>query len=123
MNLFLAVNPGVIITLVVIAVLVLIVLFSGIVIVHQTEAYVVERIGKYRGTLDVGFHIILPFFDKVVKKVSLKEHVVDFKPQPVITKDNVTMQIDTVATRPSLTPVVKIKHLCFIGHSEFPCSC
>ena len=96
MNLFLAANPGVIIALVVIAVLVLIVLFSGIVIVHQTEAYVVERIGKYRGTLDVGFHIILPFFDKVVKKVSLKEHVVDFKPQPVITKDNVTMQIDTV---------------------------
>ena len=97
MNLLLAgSNIGLIITLVVIAVLVLIVLFSGIVIVHQTEAYVVERIGKYRGTLDVGFHIILPFFDKVVKKVSLKEHVVDFKPQPVITKDNVTMQIDTV---------------------------
>ena len=97
MNLLLAgSNIGLIITLVVVAVLVLIVLFSGIVIVHQTEAYVVERIGKYRGTLDVGFHIILPFFDKVVKKVSLKEHVVDFKPQPVITKDNVTMQIDTV---------------------------
>ena len=63
---------------------------------HQTEAYIVERIGKYNATLDVGFHLIIPFFDKVVKKVSLKEHGADFKPQPVITKDNVTIQIDTV---------------------------
>lgn len=76
--------------------LVLIALFSSIVIVHQTEAYIVERIGKYHATLDVGIHLIIPFFDKVVKKVSLKEHVADFKPQPVITKDNVTIQIDTV---------------------------
>ena len=97
MNLFLAgPNIGLIIALVVVAVLLLIALFSGIVIVHQTEAYIVERIGKFHGILDVGFHMIVPFFDKVVKKVSLKEHVVDFKPQPVITKDNVTMQIDTV---------------------------
>ena len=77
-------------------VLAVIALFNSIVIVHQTEAYIVERIGKFHGILDVGFHMIVPFFDKVVKKVSLKEHVVDFKPQPVITKDNVTMQIDTV---------------------------
>lgn len=76
--------------------LVLIALFSSIVIVHQTEAYIVERIGKYHATLDVGIHLIIPFFDKVIKKVSLKEHVADFKPQPVITKDNVTIQIDTV---------------------------
>ena len=76
--------------------LVLIALFSSIIIVHQTEAYIVERIGKYHATLDVGIHLIIPFFDKVVKKVSLKEHVADFKPQPVITKDNVTIQIDTV---------------------------
>ena len=70
--------------------------FKSIVIVHQTEAYVLERIGKYKATLDVGWHFIIPIFDKVIKKVSLKEHVVDFKPQPVITKDNVTIQIDTV---------------------------
>ena len=74
----------------------LIALFSGIVVVRQTEAYIVERIGKYHATLDVGLHLVITFFDKVVKKVSLKEHVADFKPQPVITKDNVTMQIDTV---------------------------
>ena len=77
-------------------VLILIALISSIVVVRQTEAFIVERIGKYRATLDVGFHLIAPFFDRVVKKVSLKEHVADFKPQPVITKDNVTMQIDTV---------------------------
>jgi regulator of protease activity HflC (stomatin/prohibitin superfamily) len=87
---------GIVIVLCIIAVLVLIALFSSVVIVHQTEAYIVERIGKYNATLDVGFHLIIPFFDKVVKKVSLKEHVADFKPQPVITKDNVTIQIDTV---------------------------
>ena len=87
---------GLIIVLAVVAILILIALFSSIVIVHQTEAYIVERIGKYRATLDVGFHVIFPFFDRVVKKVSLKEHVADFKPQPVITKDNVTIQIDTV---------------------------
>ena len=80
----------------IVLVLAVIALFNSIVIVHQTEAYIVERIGKFHGILDVGFHMIIPFFDKVVKKVSLKEHVVDFKPQPVITKDNVTMQIDTV---------------------------
>ena len=89
-------NVGIVITVCVIVLLILVALFSSIVIVRQTEAYIVERIGKYRGTLDVGFHLIIPFFEKVVKKVSLKEHVVDFKPQPVITKDNVTIQIDTV---------------------------
>ncbi len=87
---------GLIVVLAVFAILILFALFKSIVIVHQTEAYIVERIGKYRGTLDVGFHLIIPFFERVVKKVSLKEHVADFKPQPVITKDNVTIQIDTV---------------------------
>ena len=97
MTYFLSGNPtGILVVVCVIVVLILIALFSSIVIVRQTEAYIVERIGKYRGTLDVGFHLIIPFFEKVVKKVSLKEHVVDFKPQPVITKDNVTIQIDTV---------------------------
>lgn len=87
---------GLIIAICIIALLALIALFKSIVVVHQTEAYIVERVGKFHAILDVGIHLILPFFDRVVKKVSLKEHVVDFKPQPVITKDNVTMQIDTV---------------------------
>ncbi len=94
--LFQASPVGLIVVGAIILLLALVALFKSIVIVHQTEAYIVERIGKFHGILDVGFHMILPFFDKVVKKVSLKEHVVDFKPQPVITKDNVTMQIDTV---------------------------
>ena len=95
-NMFFSVPVGVYIAIAVIVILILVALISSIVVVHQTEAYIVERIGKYRTTLDVGFHFIAPFFDRVVKKVSLKEHVVDFKPQPVITKDNVTIQIDTV---------------------------
>ncbi len=91
-----SIQVGAVIIICVVAILLLIALINSIVIVHQTEAYIVERIGKYNATLDVGFHLIIPFFDRVVKKVSLKEHVVDFKPQPVITKDNVTIQIDTV---------------------------
>ena len=94
--LYLSLHPAVIVVICVLAVLALIAIVKSIVIVRQTEAFVVERIGSYRATLDVGFHLIIPFFDRVVKKVSLKEHVVDFKPQPVITKDNVTIQIDTV---------------------------
>ena len=65
-------------------------------IVPQSKAYVVERIGAYNRTCNVGLHILIPFLDRVANKVSLKEQVVDFAPQPVITKDNVTMQIDTV---------------------------
>jgi len=91
-----SIQVGAVVIICVVAILLLIALINSIVIVHQTEAYIVERIGKYNATLDVGFHLIIPFFDRVVKKVSLKEHVVDFKPQPVITKDNVTIQIDTV---------------------------
>lgn len=93
---FSSVPVGLIVIGAIVLVLAVIALCNSIVIVHQTEAYIVERIGKFHGILDVGFHMIIPFFDRVVKKVSLKEHVVDFKPQPVITKDNVTMQIDTV---------------------------
>lgn len=69
---------------------------TGIKIVRQSTAVVVERLGKYHRTLTNGLHYIIPFFDKASKPVSLKEIVADFKPQPVITKDNVTMQIDTV---------------------------
>lgn len=96
MNLFLTSSAVGFVVGGIVLILVLIAIFSSIVVVHQTEAYIVERIGKYHTTLDVGMHMIIPFFDKVVKKVSLKEHVADFKPQPVITKDNVTIQIDTV---------------------------
>ncbi len=65
-------------------------------IVQQSNRYVIERLGAYHQTLSVGLHFIIPFFDRITKKVSIKEQVVDFPPQPVITKDNVTMQIDTV---------------------------
>ena len=76
--------------------LVLLVLITNIQIVQQSRAYVVERLGAYSATWGVGLHFKIPFFERVVKKVSLKEQVADFDPQPVITKDNVTMQIDTV---------------------------
>jgi len=65
-------------------------------VVRQSTAVIVERLGKYHRTLTTGFHIIAPFFDRTSKPISLKEIVADFRPQPVITKDNVTMQIDTV---------------------------
>ncbi len=84
------------ITLVVIGVLVLVVACFSVKVVRQAHAVVVERLGKYIKTLDTGIHFILPFFDRVSRPISLKEIVADFKPQPVITKDNVTMQIDTV---------------------------
>ena len=87
---------GLIVVLSVLGLIIVVAFFKSITIVHQTEAFIIERLGKYRTTLDVGFHLIVPFFDRVVKRVSLKEHVADFKPQPVITKDNVTIQIDTV---------------------------
>ena len=71
-------------------------IIANIQIVQQSRAYVVERLGAFRAVWGVGLHVKLPFFERVVKKVSLKEQVADFPPQPVITKDNVTMQIDTV---------------------------
>ena len=76
--------------------IILMVVISNIKIVPQASVYVVERLGTYAGTWETGFHIKTPFIDRIAKKVSLKEQVVDFAPQPVITKDNVTMQIDTV---------------------------
>ncbi len=77
-------------------VLLLIILVSRFKVVPQSEVYVIERIGSYHQTWGTGLHFLMPFTDRIAKRVSLKEHVVDFKPQPVITKDNVTMQIDTV---------------------------
>ena len=76
--------------------LVLVLLIGNIHIVQQSKAYVVERLGAFRTVWGVGLHIKVPLFERVAKNVSLKEQVVDFAPQPVITKDNVTMQIDTV---------------------------
>ena len=72
------------------------ILIVNIKIVPQAHAYIVERLGAYNATWGVGLHIKIPFIDRIASKVNLKEHVVDFPPQPVITKDNVTMQIDTV---------------------------
>ena len=77
-------------------ILLLVVIISNIVIVQQSRAYVVERLGAFRAVWNVGLHLKVPFIERVAKKVSLKEQVADFAPQPVITKDNVTMQIDTV---------------------------
>ena len=76
--------------------LALVIASQAFTIVQQANRYVVERLGAYHQTLDVGLKFIVPFFDRIKKKVSIKEQVVDFPPQPVITKDNVTMQIDTV---------------------------
>ncbi|MBQ3425954.1 MAG: SPFH/Band 7/PHB domain protein [Clostridia bacterium] len=82
--------------LLILLVIVLVVLIANIKIVPQTNAYIIERLGGYHTTWSVGLHIKVPFIDRIAKKVNLKEQVVDFEPQPVITKDNVTMQIDTV---------------------------
>ncbi|MET0017731.1 SPFH domain-containing protein [Oscillibacter sp.] len=84
------------IALIVLIVLVLLLIVSNIVVVQQSKAYVVERLGAFRTVWNVGLHFKMPFIERVSKKVSLKEQVADFAPQPVITKDNVTMQIDTV---------------------------
>ena len=81
--------------LVIFAILV-IVIVSNVKIVPQAHSYVIERFGGYYTTWSVGLHIKVPFIDRISKRVNLKDRVVDFSPQPVITKDNVTMQIDTV---------------------------
>ena len=99
----------------------IIVVMSSIRIVPQAHAYVIERLGTYTGTWSVGMHIKMPLIDKVAKRVTLKEQVVDFAPQPVITKDNVTMRMDTVVffqiTDPKLfcygveNPIMAIENL------------
>ncbi len=99
----------------------IIVIMSSIRIVPQAHAYVIERLGTYTGTWSVGLHLKMPVIDKVAKRVTLKEQVVDFAPQPVITKDNVTMRIDTVVffqiTDPKLfcygveNPIMAIENL------------
>ena len=84
------------IVIAVIAILILLVLVKNIYIVQQSRAYVVERLGAFQNVWEVGLHFKIPFIERVAKKVSLQEQVMDYPPQPVITKDNVTMQIDTV---------------------------
>ena len=87
---------GPLIVIAIILLIILIAIISNVKIVPQAHAYVVERLGAYHSTWGTGLHVKIPFIDKVSRKVSLKEQVVDFPPQPVITRDNVTMQIDTV---------------------------
>ena len=109
------------IILLIILILIILLLASCIKIVPQAQAYVVERLGAYQGTWSVGLKVKLPIIDKVVRKVNLNEQVVDFAPQPVITKDNVTMRIDTVVffqiTDPKLytygveNPIMAIENL------------
>ncbi|MDX9800156.1 MAG: SPFH domain-containing protein [Spirochaetia bacterium] len=84
------------ILIILISVIVVLLLLTNVRIVPQAETFVIERLGAYLTTWSVGLHLKLPLLDRVAKKVSIKEKVVDFPPQPVITKDNVTMQIDTV---------------------------
>lgn len=85
-----------IVILIILAVVTFMILVASVKVVKQSDAVVVERLGKYHKTLTTGIHMILPFFDRVLPTISLKEKVADFPPQPIITKDNVTMQIDTV---------------------------
>ena len=109
------------ILIVILAALLLLILASCVKIVPQAQAFIVERLGGYQGTWEVGMHFKTPFVDRVAKRVNLKEQVVDFDPQPVITKDNVTMQIDTVVffqiTDPKLftygveNPIMAIENL------------
>ena len=87
---------GVVFFLLALLILLAIVVVANIKVVPQAHAYVIERLGAYYSTWETGLHVKVPFVDKISRKVSLKEQVVDFPPQPVITKDNVTMQIDTV---------------------------
>ena len=107
--------------MIIIILLIVYIVTSCVRIVPQAQAYVIERLGAYNGTWSVGMHFKVPFIDRVAKKVLLKEQVVDFAPQPVITKDNVTMRIDTVVyyqiTDPKLyaygvdNPIVAIENL------------
>ena len=81
---------------IIIAVIALLIVVSNIAVVQQSRAYVIERLGAFQTVWGVGLHFKIPFFDRIARRVSLKEQVLDYPPQPVITKDNVTMQIDTV---------------------------
>ena len=92
----LAINYVALIPILAVIAIIALLVVTNIKIVPQSKAYVIERLGAYHVTWQTGFHVKIPFIEKIAKTVSLKEQVVDFPPQPVITKDNVTMQIDTV---------------------------
>ncbi|MBR6791114.1 MAG: SPFH/Band 7/PHB domain protein [Oscillospiraceae bacterium] len=92
----LAVNAGALFTGLGILFVVLLILIANLKIVPQAQVYIIERLGSYHTTWETGLHFLVPFIDRISKKFSLKENVVDFPPQPVITRDNVTMQIDTI---------------------------
>lgn len=127
--------PAAAVAILVVIIVLIILLISCIQVVPQANAYVVERLGGYQGTWSVGIHFKTPLIDKVARKVLLKEQVVDFPPQPVITKDNVTMRIDTIVffqiTDPKLfsygveNPIMAIENLTattlrnIIGDMEF----
>ena len=114
-------HMGLLLGLLILALIVLLILASCVTVVPQAQAMVVERLGAYQGTWSVGLHIKAPIIDRIAKRVILKEQVVDFPPQPVITKDNVTMKIDTVVffqiTDPKLyaygveNPIMAIENL------------
>ena len=91
--------------IIVIVLCIILVCVKTVKVVPQANVYVVERMGKYYKTLDVGMHVIIPFIDQVAQKISLKEQVIDFDPQAVITKDNVMMQIDTVIYLEIIDPI------------------
>ena len=116
--------PGFVIAIIVICIVLfiaLVVVLSSIRVIRQTEKAIVERMGAYHATWGVGIHFLLPFVDRIAHKISMKEQVKDFEPQSVITKDNVTMQIDTViffqVTDPKLyaygvdNPIAAIEYL------------
>lgn len=106
---------------IILAILVIAFIASNIVIVPQAKAYIIERLGAYQGTWGTGLHFKIPLFERIARRVTMKEQVIDFPPQPVITKDNVTMQIDTVVyfqiTDPKLftygieSPIAAIENL------------
>ncbi|MBR6536702.1 MAG: SPFH/Band 7/PHB domain protein [Lachnospiraceae bacterium] len=114
-------EPGTVFAIIALVVVLLIIIASCVKIVPQAQAFVVERLGGYQGTWSVGIHMKWPLIDRIAKRVMLKEQVVDFAPQPVITKDNVTMRIDTVVfyqiTDPKLyaygveNPIMAIENL------------
>ncbi len=114
--------PGLLTAIIVICVIIILLIISGIKIVPQANAYVIERFGAFYSTWSTGIHFKVPFMDRIARKVSLKEQVVDFQPQSVITRDNVSMQVDTVVyfqiTDPKLytygveRPIMAIENLC-----------
>ncbi|MDD4000063.1 MAG: paraslipin, partial [Bacilli bacterium] len=95
-NLILQISPYAIVAIVIVILILVIIFATSFKIVPQAHAFVIERLGSYLTTWDTGLHFLVPFIDRVAKKIVLKEQVLDYDPQPVITKDNVTMQIDTV---------------------------